>query len=244
LPDVTFIDALDRDLSGSMNKTWLIVCAITFVAAIGYGSFRIYRKLNPPTIAEEIESFKEEDVKEPPPHHSILFVGSSSFRDWDVKEYFPGRKIINRGFGGATLLDVTQYANDIVLAYEPNQIVLYAGENDLAVSDTVTAEMVAQRFIDLFQFLRRNLGARVQIVFISIKPSPCRMHLFGKMVEANRLVREFIKEQQNTRFVNIYDLMMMNDSTPDRTYFKRDQLHLNKKGYALLTRELTPHLLK
>lgn len=227
-----------------MNKGWLILLAIILVAALGYGSFRIYKKFNRPTIAEEIQSFKEEDAEEEPPHHSILFVGSSSFREWDVEEYFPKRKIINRGFGGATLLDVTKYVNDIVFVYEPSQIVLYAGENDLAVSDTVTAEMVADRFITLFKLLRKNLGTGVEILYVSIKPSPSRAHLFGKMVESNRLIQEFLKTQQNTRFINVYDLMMKNDSTPDLSYFRKDQLHLSKKGYALLARELTPYLLK
>lgn len=227
-----------------MNKGFIVFFAIVLVVVLGYGSYRIYKKFNRPTIAEEIESFKEEDAENEPPHHGILFVGSSSFREWDVEEYFPGRQVINRGFGGATLLDVTQYVSDIVFVYEPDQIVLYAGENDLAVSDTVTAEMVAQRFITLFQLLRENLGTGVQIIYISIKPSPSRAHLFGKMVESNRLIAEFIKTQQNTRFLNVYDLMMKNDSTPDATYFRKDQLHLSKKGYALLARELTPYLLK
>jgi lysophospholipase L1-like esterase len=227
-----------------MNKGWLILFAIVLVVVLGYGSFRIYKKFNRPSIAEEIESFKEKDVENEPPHHSILFVGSSSFREWDVEEYFPGRKIINRGFGGATLLDVTQYANDIIFVYEPEQIVLYAGENDLAVSDTVTAEMVVQRFITLYQRLRENLGTGVQIIYISIKPSPSRAHLLGKMVESNRLIKEFLATQQNTRFINVYNLMMKNDSTPDLTCFRKDHLHLSKKGYALLARELTPYLLK
>lgn len=227
-----------------MNKGWLILFASVLVAALGYGSFRIYKKFNRPTIAEEIQSFKEEDAEEEPPHHSILFVGSSSFREWDVEEHFPGRQVINRGFGGATLLDVTQYASDIVFVYEPDQIVLYAGENDLAVSDTVTAEMVAQRFIALFQLIRENLGTGVQVLYISIKPSPSRAHLFDKMVESNRLIQEFLAMQQNTRFINVYNLMMKNDSTPDLTYFRKDHLHLSKKGYALLAKELTPYLLK
>lgn len=69
----------------------------------------------------------------------MLFVGSSSFTKWtDVQNYFPGYKIINRGFGGYSLPDVIRYADNIVFPYHPKQIVNYCGENDLAAADSVT----------------------------------------------------------------------------------------------------------
>src|ERR1044071_633737 len=86
-----------------------------------------------PPFYDEIQGFKKEDSIKPPPKHAILFVGSSSFHFWtDVQDYFPGYAIINRGFGGSSLPDVIHYANDIIFPYQPKQIVIYCGENDLA----------------------------------------------------------------------------------------------------------------
>jgi hypothetical protein len=49
-------------------------------------------------------------------------VGSSSFTKWtDVQNYFPDHPIINRGFGGSTLLDVMMYAGDVILPYNRNK---------------------------------------------------------------------------------------------------------------------------
>lgn len=55
----------------------------------------------------DILAFKKQDSIVFPPSNAILFVGSSSFTKWkDVSSNFPNYTIINRGFGGTTLLDV------------------------------------------------------------------------------------------------------------------------------------------
>jgi hypothetical protein len=88
---------------------------------------------------QEIDAFKKVDSLTHPLLDSVLFVGSSSFRKWqDVQSYFPGYRIINRGFGGSSLTDVIHFAPDIIYPYKPSQIVIYCCENDLAASDTVT----------------------------------------------------------------------------------------------------------
>ncbi len=80
----------------------------------------------------DIHHFKKLDSTQLPPKNAILFVGSSSFTKWaNVQDYFPLYPIINRGFGGSSLPDVIQYANDIIFPYQPKQIVIYCGENDI-----------------------------------------------------------------------------------------------------------------
>jgi lysophospholipase L1-like esterase len=106
---------------------------------------------NAQPFANEIAAFKKQDSISFPPSHAILFVGSSSFRKWtDVQDYFPGYKIINRGFGGSTLPDVIRYADEIIFPYQPKQIVIYCGENDVASADSITGSIVFQRFKILF----------------------------------------------------------------------------------------------
>src|ERR1700744_1074224 len=122
----------------------------------------------------DIQHFKTQDSLNPPAQHSILFEGSSSFTKWrDVQDYFPDYPIINRGFGGSTLPDVIHYESDIIFPYDPKQIVIYCGENDIAASDTVTGEMVYERFKTLFTDIR-NQFPKCPIIYISMKPSPLR----------------------------------------------------------------------
>jgi lysophospholipase L1-like esterase len=179
-----------------------------------------------------------------PPLHAILFVGSSSFTKWtDVQNYFPQYPIINRGFGGSTLLDVMMYADVVILPYQPKQIVIYCGENDLAYSDTVSAKTVANRFIGLFDIIR-HVWEDVPVDFISIKPSPSRAKLMPKMVETNKLVESFLKTKKNTAFIDVYHKMLDTNGKPIAEIFGPDSLHMNANGYSIWQKAIEPYLVK
>ena len=194
--------------------------------------------------ADEIQSFKREDSIKFPESKAILFVGSSSFRKWiDIQSYFPGYKIINRGFGGSSLPDLINYVDDIIFPYRPKQIVIYCGDNDLAASDTVSAQMVFSRFKELYMLIRARLPA-TSIVFISIKPSPAREKLLPKIKTANSLIRKYLKRSRNTSYVNVYNKMVSQEGIPRKELFTEDDLHMNSKGYALWQKILRPYLLK
>ncbi len=193
---------------------------------------------------EEIDHFKQQDKAHFPPKNAILFAGSSSFRFWtDVQDYFPGVTIINRGFGGSSLPDVLHFAPEIIYPYYPKQIVIYCGENDLASSDTVTANVVLKRFKILFVAIRTKL-VNVPIVFISIKPSPSRAQLMPKMKRANMLVRQYLKTQKHTAYVDVFNLMLNKEGEPRQELFKEDMLHMKPAGYAIWQKAIAPYLIK
>jgi lysophospholipase L1-like esterase len=197
-----------------------------------------------PPFWDDIQAFKKQDSIQPPRQHAILFVGSSSFTKWtDVQNYFPGYTIINRGFGGSSLPDVIRYADDIIFPYNPKQIVIYCGENDLAASDNVTGEIVFKRFTTLFNLIRKKLP-NVPIVFISLKPSPSRWHLRQKMITANTGIKNFLKKKSKTVFVDVYHKMLGGDGKPIKEIFLEDNLHMNAKGYAIWQKLIEPYLKK
>jgi lysophospholipase L1-like esterase len=205
-----------------------------------------------PPFWNDIQNFKKQDSISFPPKNAILFIGSSSFTKWtDVQNYFPGHTIINRGFGGSTLLDQLRYVNDIVIPYQPKEIVIYCGENDFASSGTVTADMVVDRFIQLCEIIRKKID--VAIIYISMKPSPSRRHLFEKMKAANRRIEEFMGQQQgepvynkplSAGFIDVYNKMLNAEGQPMPEIFLEDSLHMNEKGYAIWQKEIQPYLLK
>ena len=192
--------------------------------------------------AAEIKAFRQQDSLRMPPPNEVLFIGSSSFRKWtDVQSYFPGTPIINRAFGGSTLPDVIYYANDVIFPYKAKQIVIYCGDNDLAASDTVTAAMVFGRFNKLYYLIRKEMPV-VDIVFVSIKPSPSRRQLMKKDVEANKLISDFISHQEHAKFVDVYSRMLRPDGDPIPDLFLSDSLHMNAKGYAIWKEAIGPVL--
>jgi len=194
--------------------------------------------------ADEIRRFQDMDIAIPPPANATLFVGSSSFRKWtDVDNYFPGFTIINRGFGGSSIPDVIRYTPDIIVPYMPKQVVIYCGDNDLAISDSVTADTVYARFVQLFQLIRADLPGE-NILYVSIKPSPSRRRLKEKMEKANLLIQTYISIQQHAAFADVYHKMLNPDGSVMADIFLEDSLHMNAKGYSIWQKVITPYLIK
>jgi lysophospholipase L1-like esterase len=191
----------------------------------------------------EIRAFKKADSIQPPPANAILFVGSSSFRLWkDVDKAFPKHTIINRGFGGSSLPHVIQYADDIIFPYQPKQIVIYCGENDMT-AEGVNGDTVFQRFKQLFTLIRSRL-TNVPIVFVSLKPSPSRWHLKDKMESGNALIKDFLKKEKKTAYVDVWKPMLNEEGKPKEELFVEDKLHMNEKGYAIWQKKIEPKLVR
>lgn len=198
----------------------------------------------PYPFGEQIARFRQQDSISFPEKGQILFVGSSTFTLWhDVAAYFPDYPIINRGFGGSALPDLIYYANDVIFPYQPKQIVIYCGENDFAREESLSAEVVAGRFEQLFAEIRAHLP-ETHVAFVSMKPCPSRAHLMEKFELANKLIQSFLAEKKNTTYIDVYHAMLNEDGTPKQKIFKEDNLHMNEKGYQLWQPIIKPHLLK
>ncbi|MFN3794503.1 MAG: GDSL-type esterase/lipase family protein [Chitinophagaceae bacterium] len=194
--------------------------------------------------ANEIAAFRKQDSIAMPPKKAILLVGSSSFRLWDNwQDYFPGRKMINRGFGGSSLPDVIRYADDVIFKYRPKQIIIYCGENDFAASDTISVPTVVERFKTLFGMIRAKYK-RVPVAFVSMKPSPSRQKFLTKYVAANAAIKDFLAAQKRTAYIDVYTPMLQPDGNVMTDIFKADNLHMNAKGYAIWKQVMEPYLLQ
>jgi len=169
-----------------------------------------------------------------------LFAGSSSIRLWDVQASWPDRPVLNRGFGGSTIADSIHFFDRIVTPYQPRAIVLYAGDNDVAKglsADQVRADY--RRFISLAE--ERLPGTPV--IYIAIKPSLKRWHLWPTMRDANDRIANFCREQDHLHFADIAEPMLQTaPGRPAPEFFAGDGLHLSPRGYALWETVLQPVL--
>jgi lysophospholipase L1-like esterase len=202
--------------------------------------------VNAQAYIDEINAFKKQDsiAYAYAGKHPIVFAGSSSFRLWkNIDTAFSGYPVLNRGFGGSTLTDLIRYANDVIIKYSPKQVVIYCGENDLASADSVSAEIVLQRFKELFRIIREKLPNEF-ITYISIKPSPSRINIQPKVIEANRLIKIFLNSKDRTSFVDVYTPMLNADGSMRSELFIEDKLHMNAKGYEIWQKLIQPYLLR
>lgn len=221
-----------------MKKIVLLVFISLGLLAYSFdGSAQAFKK--------EIDTFMKSDSLGMPAIGGILFVGSSSFTKWrDIKEYFPGYPIINRGFGGSSLPDVINYAEQVIIKYKPKQIYIYCGENDIAGSDAVTSDTVLNRFKKLYSIIRKNLKKKTEVIFVSIKPSVSRWKLEQKFNEANALIQKFIESERHIIFLNVHTAMLEPDGLVKKDIFIQDQLHMNAAGYKIWQKIIAPTLLK
>lgn len=189
---------------------------------------------------QEISRLTQADAVTPLPVNAVVFAGSSSIRLWpNLAQHFPQLAVIQRGFGGSHLADVSFYADRIITPYHPRTVVVYAGDNDLAAGKT--AQEVADDYRELVGIIRRQLPA-VRIGFIAIKPSPSRWHLAAQQRAANALVAEWSATDSKLFFVDVFTPMLGDDGSPRRELFLADGLHLNAAGYALWKKTLAPYL--
>src|SRR5688500_13483581 len=122
---------------------------------------------------KEIINFEKADSMDPPKKQQVLFIGSSSFRLWsDFSERFKDFAVINRGFGGAELSDITHYAHRILIPYRPSKVFIYGGENDIGHDES--SAQVFKEFVELFNLLSAELKD-TRFYYISAKPSPSRL---------------------------------------------------------------------
>lgn len=195
-----------------------------------------------PMFWQDIQAFKKQDQDNPPAKNSILLIGSSSFTKWtDVNEYFLGKTIINRGFGGSRLTDLNYYAEDLLSPYQPKQIIVYCGENDFADNAKLQADVVVDRFKSFYKKMRKKFP-KIEIDYISIKYSPSREHLWPQMREANKEIAKFMWREKNAEFIDITRIMNDQSGKIRKELFVEDMLHMTPEGYRLWTIVMTPYM--
>ena len=160
-----------------------------------------------------------------------LFYGSSSIRQWtDLAGDFENLRTVNLGFGGSTLAACAWFFSRITAGYQPDRIIVYAGDNDLA--DGRHPQEVCLSFEGLIKRVRNDYGS-IPCYFISLKPSVARWGLAEQFKYTNQIIAEELHRHPNWRWADIFTPMLNSEGVPNPEYFVADGLHLNKKGYQL-----------
>jgi lysophospholipase L1-like esterase len=159
----------------------------------------------------------------------------------DAPQDFPNVEVINRGFGGSQLDEVTAFAERIVVPYHPKIIVLYCGDNDIASGKKSPQDVLAE-FKAFVTTVRSGLS-RTPIAFISMKPAPSTWTKYGKLMRSgNQLIQDYIKSDPSLAYIDVFTPMLNAQGTPRSELFGPDNEHMNAAGYALWTLTVKPFL--
>ena len=186
-----------------------------------------------PRFDDAIVAFEAADKQSPPPPCATLFVGASSIRFWkSLKEDFPDRAVINRGFGGSTVWEVDHYFDRVVKPYHPKEIVFYAGENDLWI-DKRTPDQIYADFVQFMRLKEKALGD-TPVYFISAKVSKQRFEQLSLQADYNAKVKALAAQRDDLAYIDVVPAMLKPDGTPKDIYVA-DNLHMTPEGYAIWT---------
>jgi lysophospholipase L1-like esterase len=234
-----------RSMTALIGRTLIGALTVSF-AAVLFAGLTIPARAQTSASAENLwgdafAAFSAADLQHAPPPGGVLFVGSSSIRLWDHLEtdFHDAPVIIKRGFGGSRLTDCVKFLDRLVVQYHPRQVLLYAGDNDLAEGST--PEQILDRMKAFTEGVHKWLP-RTKVTFISIKPSPARRALIPRVRAANALVRQYALEYGGIDYIDVFTPMLAADGSPRRELFREDALHLNSAGYALWRAIIQPYL--
>ena len=193
---------------------------------------------DPKRFYNEIKSELEESPFKKTDKPLIVFSGSSSIRFWiDLDKDFIEYDILNRGFGGSIFSDLNYFINELIIKHNPDLIVLYEGDNDIAFN--IPTKYIYDDFKKSYELIRKK-NENVPIIYIAPKPSPARWDKKNKYDELNNLIKEFCKMKQRTYYFDTWSIMIDNEGNIPKKYFWTDMLHMNKSGYQIWKKNLKP----
>jgi lysophospholipase L1-like esterase len=189
---------------------------------------------------EEIRAFEAADAKAFPAPGQIVFVGSSSFTNWEnmARDLAPF-PVVRRGFGGSQIDDSLRYVGRIVIPYQPEMVVVYAGDNDLA--NGRTPQEVSGDFGALVAGVHAALP-KTHVAYLAIKPSIARWGIIDLICETNDLIKTFTEQDSRLSYIDIFPVTLGSAARPNPEIFQEDDLHINQKGYDLWATVIKSHL--
>jgi lysophospholipase L1-like esterase len=194
---------------------------------------------DPTRFAEELRPILEEKPEAYPTGDVIVFTGSSSIRMWtDIQDHFPNHNILNRGFGGSHFSDLIYYRQDLIVKYQPRQVLIYEGDNDLAEGKKVGR--VLRDAKKLYKLLREESPETI-ISFLAAKPSLSRLHLREDYERYNQKLEQFCRKE-GIDFVDVWTYMLGTAELVREDLFIEDGLHMNDRGYQIWADVIGPYL--
>lgn len=194
----------------------------------------------------------KDTVKPVPPSKPIsLLAGSSTFTRWtNAQSFFPNDSIINRGFGGSIIKEVTAKVKSYRDECIPNTIVIYSGTNN-AFNGKSSAEMFVDFKLLHAEFVKYNPGCKILNMGLTISPRSCKeinpktnLPIRTTIENYNRLVKEWIATQPNSQHIEMAYLFLNKDKMPAPEWFTSDSLHQVNAAYSIWATEIKKGLAK
>jgi len=179
----------------------------------------------------------------------LLFLGDSLIQLYDTNAFFSGKLTHNRGVGGNTTSQIIERLPTSVYPVCPEQIILLAGTNDL--NKQAEARTTFEGIAKVCALIKENLPNTdlyvISLLPVNAKVSKVSKAIVGKrrnsdIAEVNKHLSAFCTEQ-NIGFIDACPVLLDSQGNLNPQY-SLDGLHINFKGYKVLTEQILACLQK
>ena len=188
------------------------------------------RKKNKGSNQGETEATADREPETHTPTHTTVIIGDSIIKGLrrDLLSRAAKRRVTVRSFPGATVGDMKDYLQPS-LQLKPSEIVLHVGTNDLKEH---SLRVVAEQLVDLGNLISSSSpGTKVTISALTQHyDEEC---LGKKVTDCNKVIKSFCN-QNGWGFVKHPNF--------EESCVNNQELHLNKKGIAILASNLVNHI--
>lgn len=225
-----------------VNRITRFFFLLSLLAWSGCSPLKQYEKSTYAWALPEIEKFKQLDATERYSSNSILFMGSSSIRLWStLAEDMAPLPIIQRGYGGAHFRDLIFFVDTILNQHDLSMVVCFVANDISQKKSDENAATILRNYNYVVKQIRKR-HPKIPILQISITPSQSRWELWPKIQEVNAALKAYCETHSNMYFLDTTSHFLNEVGLPRTALFRKDQLHLNKEGYALWTSLIRPQV--
>lgn len=179
-----------------------------------------------------------------------VFYGDSLTQFFDLDKYMSDiNHKYNCGIAGITSDILLHFIDEGVLKYEPSQVFLMIGTNDLGNTIMASPRDIALNVKEMIEMIHYNLP-NCQIHLLSCIPCLEKLHGYKALktgIRSNDVLKMIFKEYKRiipyeyVHFINVYPALCNKKGEPVENYYV-DGLHINDEGYLHFSNEIKKYL--
>lgn len=193
-------------------------------------------------IITEDKTKKESEKKRNKYSENIVFLGDSITEYYNLENYYEDDyNYVNSGVGGNQTHDILKDMNNRVYVYNPSQVFLLIGTNDIRYS--VEDEKIVDNIVKIIKGIKKN-RPRAKIYLESIYPindtdnDKINNELIDRrtneeIMKINKNLKKKCKEEE-VEYIDLYNELIDEDGNLKLDYTK-EGLHISDEGYEKVT---------
>ena len=175
---------------------------------------------------------------------NILFLGDSITYLYDLDKYYPDNNVVNSGISGNVCDDILNNMYDRVYKYNPSIVFLLIGTNQIPIGDSddkILSDI--KKIINLIHDNRPIAKIYVESIYPvndDIDKDIVKNRDNTRISKINARIKNMVEENNYGEYINVYDKLIDGDKLNKE--YSDDGLHLNDKGFEIVTDILTKYI--